>query len=344
MIEKNNFDFVRLVLSLVVVLAHIRDLTALSQIYNFTYFFNSDLAIKAFFSISGYLVFKSFITTNNKIDFAKKRIFRIYPAYISALLFCLVIGFFCSTLELKNFLFSLETLKYLIANLLLMNFIQPNLPNSLIGNPLQALNGSLWTIKIEVLFYFITPFFITFYKKTNVMVYLIAVIFISTLWTIYFKFYSDNNYNEQLLRQFPAQIPYFAIGGLIYLNKFIFRKIHYLTIISIISLFLFNNEIARIIIKPIFYSIITIYICTQMQLRINLTKGIDLSYGIYLFHFPIIQLLIFKGIFNFNIYLGVSLTIILSIFFSLLSWLYIEKLFIKKFNHQYKNLMHNKEK
>jgi peptidoglycan/LPS O-acetylase OafA/YrhL len=328
--EKDNFNLVRLALSLIVVFAHIRDLTAKPEIYYFTYFFDSDLAIKAFFSISGFLVFKSFVTTDNIYKFAKKRILRIYPAYITSLLFCLIVGYICSTLNLTNFLFSYETFKYISANLIFMNFLQPNLPNSLSNNPLFALNGSLWTIKIEILFYILTPILIILYKKLNIILYITLIILFSSIWILYFKIISDNIYSEQLIRQLPAQLSYFAIGGIIYLNKIIFNKLNYLTILSCISLIFLDSEIISIILKPIFYSIITIFTCTKLYKKIQITKEIDLSYGIYLFHFPIIQLLIHKDIFNFNIYLGVILTIIMSFTISLLSWLYIERLFKKK--------------
>lgn len=322
---KDNFNTIRLILALIVVVAHIRDLTEIQIIYNFTYFFDSDFAIKAFFSISGFLVFKSYDTTDNKYLFAKKRILRIYPGYVTAIIFCLLIGYFCSVNNLKEFITSYETFKYLAVNLIFLNFLQPDLPGSLYSNPSHALNGSLWTIKIEILFYFFTPFLISFYKRNGTIVYLISIIAVGATWIIYFKLFSNDSHADQMSRQLPAQLPYYALGGLLYLNKEIFKNVKYFAVASFIFLYYFDSVIIELILKPIFYSTITILLCTQLIKKIDITKGIDFSYGIYLFHFPIIQLLIYIDIFKVNIFFGIFLTLSFSLFMSFLTWHFVER-------------------
>lgn len=47
----------------------------------------------------------------------------------------------------------MEVFKYVAANLVFLNFTHPNLPGLFESNSLQAINGALWTLKIEVMFY-----------------------------------------------------------------------------------------------------------------------------------------------------------------------------------------------
>ncbi|WP_284361230.1 acyltransferase family protein, partial [Candidatus Phycosocius spiralis] len=90
--DKNNFDGVRIVLAFIVVFAHLASLTQAPEFSRFLLLFNSDFAVKGFFSISGFLVTQSYLNSTTKLDFARKRIRRIYPAYVIAILLCLMIG------------------------------------------------------------------------------------------------------------------------------------------------------------------------------------------------------------------------------------------------------------
>lgn len=330
MINKDNFNTARLILSLIVVFAHIRDLTEIQVIYNYTSFLNSDYAIKSFFAISGFLVFKSYLLTKNFNNFSLKRLYRIYPAYVVTIIFCIYIGFICSTLDFNSFIFSKVTLKYILSNLLFLNFLEPTLPLSLIGNPHTALNGSLWTIKIEILFYLFTPFLIYFYRKIGASVYIISIIGMSSLWVIHFTNYNATPDAIILSRQLPAQIPYYAFGGLIYLNKFLYRNIKYFAISSCIILFLFDSQLITLVFKPIFYSTLIIYLCTGIQLPFQNIIKIDFSYGIYLFHFPIIQYLIYNRYFEINIILSVTMAVIFSFIASFICWYFVERRFHTK--------------
>lgn len=165
--DKNNFDGVRIGLALIVVFAHLATLTQASEFAYFTSIFDSNFAVKGFFAISGFLVAKSYLSSQNLVEYGEKRLRRIYPAYMTSILLGLCIGLISTTLSFSDFIQSPETIKYIIANLTFLNFIQPTLPGVFEHNFLQALNGSLWTIKVEVMLYFCIPALLYGNKKTR---------------------------------------------------------------------------------------------------------------------------------------------------------------------------------
>lgn len=77
--------------------------------------------------------------------------------YSGVVIFCAL--FFCvfSSFSVREYFTSGELIKYLIANLTGMNFLCHTLPGVFNG---AVINGSLWTIKIEVGFYIFLPLFI----------------------------------------------------------------------------------------------------------------------------------------------------------------------------------------
>jgi peptidoglycan/LPS O-acetylase OafA/YrhL len=76
---KNNFDILRLILAVLVFFAHWNILT-LQELSN-PLFHLSGFAVDMFFIVSGFLIFWSFDSDQNKKHFYIKRFFRIFPLY-----------------------------------------------------------------------------------------------------------------------------------------------------------------------------------------------------------------------------------------------------------------------
>ena len=146
-IRDNNFDIIRLILAILVGLYHWNILIA----YNSgNLFFNfGEIAVDCFFIVSGFLIFWSFDNDKDNKKFYIKRFYRIFPIYF--------IGFSQGNLE--------EIFRYFISNLLFLNFLSPSVGETLANLEVNAINGSLWALKNEVMFYVLVPLVFLFYKK-----------------------------------------------------------------------------------------------------------------------------------------------------------------------------------
>ncbi|MDF0604659.1 acyltransferase [Neisseriaceae bacterium TC5R-5] len=331
--DKNNFDGVRIALALTVFFAHLATLTQLSSFQFFNSIFNADFAVKGFFAISGFLVMKSYHSSHNIREYLEKRVRRIYPGYFVVIIVCLLIGAFVSSLSLSNFMLSSITLKYLLSNLLLLNFLQPTLPGVFDANPLPTLNGSLWTIKVEVMLYACLPFVAWFFKKWGSLISSLVLFFLSVCWVYYFIHIYSGGKGEEIARQFPGQLSYFVIGSLFSVNQKILANIKYLAMASLLMLIFIKSPSARLVIEPLAFTCLVIYLSTSAVRNLGLGRYGDISFGVYLYHFPIIQLLIFLNVFALNAWLGLALALVLTLAAALLSWHFIEKKCLKRSSH-----------
>src|SRR5579883_434314 len=107
--QKNNFDFLRLVFALFVLITHSyaisgfnENLDPLRQLTNNQISF-STLGVKGFFVISGFLVFKSLQRSKNWFDYIIKRILRIFPALIAVLTTCFIVCSMFSSLPANEY-------------------------------------------------------------------------------------------------------------------------------------------------------------------------------------------------------------------------------------------------
>lgn len=109
----------------------------------------SSFAVWGFFVISGYLVTKSALSRGLG-DYAIARALRIFPALIVNVLLCaFVLGLAVTTLSISAYLADAQTWKFVGNNVLSWNVIY-RLPGVFEANPLQAVNGSLWTLPLEI--------------------------------------------------------------------------------------------------------------------------------------------------------------------------------------------------
>ncbi len=153
----NNFDILRLALAILVYFAHWNILT--SQELSNPLFHLSGFAVDMFFIVSGFLIFWSFDADQNKKHFYIKRFFRIFPLYAFLILLqtLFFIGFSDGSFT--------ETVKYFVANIFFLNFLAPSVGTTLGSLEVDAINGSLWTLKNEVVFYMLVPLIAMLYKK-----------------------------------------------------------------------------------------------------------------------------------------------------------------------------------
>lgn len=334
-LKSNNFDLLRFLLAFSVFLVHAYVLSAAEPLSILGQLLSSEIAVKSFFVVSGFLIFMSYENTSNIKLYFLKRVRRIYPAYFFVVIVCAFVGFVLSTLPLRGY-WSFDLLKYILANLLFLNFISPNLPGVFDGNHIQVVNGALWTLKIEVMFYLLVPFAVMALRKFNRLGVILAFYSASILYSfVMLEMAAESGVRiyYELQRQLPGQLAFFMAGAagyyyFSYLEKYAVR----LVAVAVVA-FLFQSSLPWLAIEPIALAILVVYFACIFPCMGNFGKYGDFSYGIYIVHFPILQVLISYGFFNKLPWLILGISSLLVLIAAVLLWHFIEKPFLRKSSH-----------
>ena len=113
------------------------------------------VGVAMFFVLSGYLVTRSYENRHNLLLYVEARVLRIFPAlWVTLLLTMLVLGPLVSTLESSAYFTHQGTWKYFWYNAKLFPDVSYRLPGVFLENPRAGgVNGSLWTLPVEVRMY-----------------------------------------------------------------------------------------------------------------------------------------------------------------------------------------------
>lgn len=333
--KKNNFDLLRLLLSITVFLVHSSILSKRAELAVITRYLSSEVAVNSFFVISGFLVTMSFYNSSSKTDYFIKRARRIYPAYFSVIFISTFLGLLLTTLPFKSYL-SFDLLKYLLANLSFLNLLQPALPGVFASNSMSAVNGALWSIRFEVLFYTTIPIAVLFIQKYNKKYFCLFVFFIVLLLGYFSKAMAGELNSApftMLLKITPEIFLYFICGSFLYLFYKDFTKYSHLLFAVSIAGFLISKTAGFNSANPFFISIIVIYFACRFKHLGNWGKYGDFSYGIYIWHFPVLQTIISLNLFDKKPYMALALSTLIIFIFAWFSWHFIEKRFLKRNSH-----------
>ena len=155
--RNNNFSLLRIAAALMVISGHMSYLTA-TPLSSFLDKPIQGIGVSIFFLIGGYLITQSWLSDPKPLRYATKRFFRIWPPLAAFLVVAaLIVGPFLSRLPMKEYYTHPVTWNY-FKNALFD--IQYSLPGVFETNPYpNAVNGSLWTLPVEVVMYVLVPLF-----------------------------------------------------------------------------------------------------------------------------------------------------------------------------------------
>lgn len=338
--RNNNFDFLRFYFASVVFLAHFIILTGLPFFQPLLKHLDTYISITAFFVISGFLITVSYQKSDSFKKYLIKRANRLLPAYI-VLIIIVTIGFSTiSNLDTYSYFSNKETIRYFLSNLTFQNYLQPSLPGVFSENvKTNAVNGSLWTLKVEVLFYLLIPLFIRFIhsyraKNKNIIIPIIIIYISSVIYKYscdYFAEYYKSNILNLLSHQLPGFMSYFVCGIGLYFYLDEFKKNKLILFVLAVIVFTMERYLRLEILTPLALSIIIFSIAFSLKWLNNFAKFGDISYGIYIYHFPIIQLgIYFKLYDNSHPIIALGATTLIVVTISFLSWHLIEKKFLRQ--------------
>lgn len=318
--------------------------------FKFSYFQGGFVGVDIFFVISGYLMTKIILSgfeqhNFNLLNFYKRRVLRIFPALLVMILFFSVIIFFLLPTQFLVYLKSAFSSSLFFSNIYYyLNsgyFDQSSQYNFLLHT---------WSLAVEWQFYLLYPILLLLLRK----LYLInrfrfkKFYYLLIFFSIISMLYHNRNSNSFSFYIFYTRAWEMMLGGAAFLNEKTLKKIPekikiLIIILSFIVIVYFTciNDF-----KGVWPDLITIIpvLCISVIISINHDFGIyknkmlkhigDLSYSIYLYHWPFYVLSLFFA-------LGTRiryrlLFILLSIIFSIFSFHFIEK---RKYDNKVKYLL-----
>lgn len=327
----NNFDLLRLLAAFDVMALHVVDLAQQPTLAFFAAV-DAKLALCTLFTISGYLVFQSYESSATLSDYFEKRMRRLMPAYVVIILLSVLAGAWLTTWPLSAY-FGLETFKYFAANITFLNFLHPDLPGVFADNPIKAVNGALWTLKVELMFYVAVPIFVWFFARLGRWPVLVLGYVLACAWWGLFTALAvktgKGGFNE-IARQLPGQLMFFLPGAMCYYERKRLKALGWRGGVMFLVLLWAADHWGLTYLYPIGLAgslFFCVYIVPYLG---SVTRFGDLSYGIYILHFPLIQALVQFGVFEASPWLALTGLLVLAVGGASLSWRFVEEPFLRR--------------
>lgn len=309
---RNNFGAIRYILAIAIFISHFNVITGSSIPFPISGYFR----VCSFFVMSGFLIYGSYFRSTDWKDYLKNRAWRILPSYIITVLGCAIALSLISEYSFHEYVSSKHLIKYVISNIISLNFLEPTLPGVFENNNLQAVNGSLWTMKVEwMLYLFIIPV-IWFTKKSGlhfwkifIMILVASIIYKMTFTHLYDV--TGKNIYSILAKQIGGQLAFFYSG--VFLYTYFDRLKKYKIVIAILSFVILfcgvtwfpQYKLFSHLLFPLSLAGFVVAIAFIGKWGIWAETFENCTYEIYLFHFPIIQT---AQHFNFINRYGVTIT------------------------------------
>lgn len=328
----NNFDLIRVAAATQVVVTHavhhlnIQLPTWAEYPYDFLKAFPG---VSIFFAISGYLVTIS-CQRNPLNKYAVNRALRIFPLlWVSSalLLLYLFLSSGASVTALLTWFFGQVTI------------LQYYTPAELRSLGVGAPNGSLWTIPIEIQFYCALPIILAIYKRvgsTSILLLTFGSILTHNL-------VSEVSLPEVLIKVIECsiltQFPFFALGIItaihrekterFFSGKFTLFTLAYFAwwvpcrMVTGSSAVMSLGDPFTLIGAPLLVAVVLSAAFTCREASAKILRGNDISYGIYVIHGPIINVLVQGGVTQPA--LALSTLFGATLLLAMLSWRFLEK-------------------
>ncbi len=295
--------------------------------------------VGAFFVLSGFLVFGSAVRVRDVKPFLALRLLRIAPALMTEVtLSALVLGPLVTTLSLGLYFSDPKFWTYFLNIVGMVHF---ELPGVFQTNPFpNIVNINLWTLPPEFYCYALLAVLMWMFRNRLPLAAIIAAMG-GFVWFGVGELVFDVPVRANTTRYTVSYIVYlFALGAaFMALSSRVRFSLPFFVaaVISYYALTLFRiSDVAASI--PLAY--VTVYLgCCSFRWFDNMLKS-DLSYGLYLYGFPISQALMFvlmphmQGLGAVSrVAVIASLSIILTLLFAKLSWMFVEKPFLRFRKH-----------
>ncbi|SDN70461.1 Peptidoglycan/LPS O-acetylase OafA/YrhL, contains acyltransferase and SGNH-hydrolase domains [Methylobacterium phyllostachyos] len=323
----NNFGTLRLLFAALVILAHAPELVdsdrsreLLTRVFGTLSF--GEVAVDGFFLVSGYLITASYRAKRSFADYVMRRVRRIYPGFVVASLLCIAVVAPLAGGDLAA-LSPPETLARLA--LLLM----PVVPGAFADLPYPMLDGSMWTIPCEFGCYLLLGLVGTARALRRRGRYLAMLAGLSILLVLRWLFLpighpgdGQGSLSEMIRLSFV-----FACGGAfqLFADRIAYTGRGAALAAGLLLPLLFSPPLA----EPAFallggYLIFWFAFAVRPLALSRATAQVDPSYGLYLYAWPIQNLLI-AWVPGLAPWTGAALTLAAALPLGILSWFLVER-------------------
>ncbi len=333
-LTSNRFDFLRLAFALAVFGFHAWALMAIAPFGTVEVRLGqlAEVSIQGFFIVSGALVCGSLERSRSLAAYAEKRVRRLYPAYATVIIFpAIVSGFVTGWAD------PAAIGRYVGANLVFLNFLEPALPGLFADNRFTEVNGALWTLKIEVMFYLVLPLLgaIMAWLKRQWWV-LVALLYAGgEAWRLLIPVLLDHALAPELARQLPGQMAFFASGMALW-KMWAFVRTHPVALLFAGTVMV-AVSFAHPWLEPVRAAGLAALIggvAFAPGPMLDAARFGDVSYGVYITHFPILQAVVMLGIAAaWPSGMAIAVAALLVLLSSLCLWHFVERPALRQDSH-----------
>lgn len=322
------FDALRIGFALFVIISHTAEITdgnrsreLLTRLFHNGITLGS-IGVDGFFLLSGYLILASWLTDPNPASYLQKRLLRIVPGYVVAVSASVcVLGMVAPAAA--GFFGHLLGVKFLESVLILGSPVTPPLFPGLHWN---ILNGSLWTITYEFGCYLIV-LLLGIWGIARRRYFWLALTF------ILFVLYVNPELGRHLSWQGHASlrlVTMFLVGGCYrqFRNLVPFRTSLALLSSGLLMACFFSHTLAEPAVAILGGYLLFFAGSRDAAVSAHLGKFPDISYGLYLYGWPAICLIVW--LFHPPLWLTGLMSGILSACLGWLSWHYVERPMLKR--------------
>lgn len=339
--KKNNFDLIRLLAAMQVAIVHAYEHLGLESGRWIIELVSVFPGVPIFFVISGFLISASWERSYSLSSYIQNRVLRIYPALWA----CFAFSIFTLYLLYPINALSSDFFKWVIAQVSIGQFYNPDF---LRGYGVGVLNGSLWTIPIELQFYLVLPLLYLFFRKFSWgAAFLLVVMFV--LMVVNQVYIGLKGYEDGLaIKLFGVTVlPYlyiFMAGAILQRNFSLVRRYLAGKVVHWLVIYLFSAALFSYLgfnfkgnylnpVSVILISILIISFAYSNTLKLSdVLRGNDISYGVYIYHMVFVNIAIHFNIFEPGV--NFFLVLLLTMLMAFISWRLIEKpvLALKKYS------------
>lgn len=323
----NNLEWLRLIFALQVVITH--TVSHIAPNFSLPKIITNFPGVPAFFLVSGFLIYSSYLNAPGK-QYFENRFLRLFPGLFvvtigGGVIMATALGF--DAVADNDYTF----ISWFIAQITIGQAYNPQLFRS-VG--VGVINGSLWTITVEILFYFAVPILVWLDRRFRFSLVLLIIIsfVIYAIGPLYLSinFYRDKTYFD-LLSLTPIVWGWMFGIGIIAVKYFslIKNSIKYAPFIlgPMLLMALYGDGVffaASSNRLGLIYFICYGYLIFWASFGCRVIElPFDFSYGAYIWHMPIINSMLIIGLSSF------SLALTFTLIASAISWYAVEKPMLK---------------